>query len=59
MVGLPVPEEELTEFTPAQRESLKEYARLVAELKKGRCPSGSAVASVCSGGCWAGVWHWA
>lgn len=34
MVGLPVPEEELTEFTPEQRASLKEYARLVARLKE-------------------------
>lgn len=34
MIGLPVPEEELSEFLPEQRASLKEYARLVAELKK-------------------------
>lgn len=36
MIGLPVPEEELSEFLPEQRASLKEYARLVAELKKVR-----------------------
>lgn len=34
MVGLPVPEQELAQFTAEQRASLAEYARLVALLKE-------------------------
>jgi len=34
MVGEPVPDEELAEFTPEQRASLREYARLVKLLKE-------------------------
>jgi hypothetical protein len=34
MVGLPLEEEELAQFTPQQRASLAEYARLVALLKE-------------------------
>ncbi len=36
MVGLPVPDEALAEFTPEQRNSLREYARLVSLLKEVR-----------------------
>lgn len=34
MVGLPVPDKDLADFTPEQRSSLREYARLVALLKE-------------------------
>jgi hypothetical protein len=53
-VGLPVPEEELSEFTPEQRASLSEYARLVALLKEVGAAGGSQKRSARKSGAAAG-----